>query len=66
MIGMPSFLRSNFKFSEDAPAHQGKRRLLPSEPPSFALCEGGSEESKLSCISNSILWGESEGADDPA
>ena len=31
-----------------APAHQRKRRLASSSPPSFALCEGGSEESNLS------------------
>lgn len=38
-----------------APAHQGKPvRPLPSSPPSFAGCEGGSEESELSLARPSI------------
>jgi hypothetical protein len=44
-----------------APAHQEKlARPLPSSPPSFAWCEGGSEESELSLARPSIYLRQGE------
>jgi hypothetical protein len=54
------YLRLNGE--EFAPAHQGKPvRPLPSSPPSFALCEGGSEESELSLSTAISIFIEEEG-----
>ena len=51
----------------DALAHQGKPvRPLPSSPPSFAGCEGGSEESELSLSTAISIIIEEEGRCDRA